>query len=328
MSAVVAAAGHSRIKHLVLSGGAHLGLMEAGALSYLSRNGFYHRNQLETIHATSVGAIIGTLVALDIPWNHVRSYIIERPWVKVFSFNVEKLLNIWNQQSLFSDDCFIKIMEPLLKSQGLTAAATLAELYSFSGIHLNFYAVDVPSIELVRLSHDTFPEMKVVDAVRATCAIPILFSPLIYNGQIFADGGFSNNYPLRECIQMKEGRSAAPCAETDTSDILGITFEPEPTLSPECDSHKRLINPETHTMPAFLYSLLRGILEKNRRTTRSLISIQYEITLPNNESNLDSLTDFLYNKTTRADLLALGEKEAERALTNWQSSPPSHERAV
>ena len=312
----------SPIKHLVLSGGGHLGLIEAGVLSFLSERGFYSRSQLQTIHATSVGAIIGAVIALDIPWNHVKAYIVERPWDKVFSFNIEKLLTIWNQQSLFPDECFIKIMEPLLKSQGLSSTATLTEVFGFSGIHLNFYAVDVPSIELVRLSHDTYPDMKLVDAIRATCAIPILFSPLIYNGQIFADGGFSNNYPLRECVSFREaqrekGGAAAELSPEDTTDILGITFEPEPSLSPDGETHRRLIDPDTHTMPVFLYSLLRGILEKNRRHTRSPISIQYQIVLPNNESTLESLTDFLYNKTARSALLTIGENIAEESLDRW-----------
>ena len=329
----------SVIKHLVLSGGASHGLMEIGALSYLSSRRFYERKNIQTIHATSVGSIVGSLIALDIPWEHVRNYVVDRPWDKVFSLDIPKLITAGNLHALYSKDCFLQILTPLLKSCDLSPDISLKDLYGYTNIHLNFYSVRLPSMELARLSHETEPHMRFVDAVQATCAIPLIFPPLIYNGHFYIDGGVYNNYPLRECVR-ECAREYGKEEEGDThttplDEILGITFEPEDILSTESETYQKLLNPETHNIPDFLYLLLRSMLSANRKQTKSPQEILYEVLLPNNRITLDSLTEFIYTKRARADFLDLGEKIAKEHWDRWTATaqtsddtPPESSSAV
>lgn len=308
----------SVIKHLVLSGGASHGLMEIGALSYLSSRRFYERKNIQTIHATSVGSIVGSLIALDVPWEHVRNYVVDRPWDKVFSLDIPKLITAGNLHALYSKDCFSQILTPLLKSCDLSPDISLEELYGYTNIHLNFYSVRLPSMELARLSHETEPHMRFVDAVQATCAIPLIFPPLIYNGHFYIDGGVYNNYPLRECVrEVRDDTHESPLDE-----ILGITFEPEDILSTESETYQKLLNPETHNIPDFLYLLLRSVLSANRKQTKSFQEIPYEVLLPNNRITLDSLTEFIYTKKARADFLDLGERIAKEHWDRWTATAP------
>lgn len=306
----------SVIKHLVLSGGASHGLMEIGALSYLSSRRFYERKNIQTIHATSVGSIVGSLIALDIPWEHVRNYVVDRPWDKVFALDIPKLITAGNLHALYSKDCFSQILSPLLKSCDLSPDISLKDLYSYTNIHLNFYSVRLPSMELARLSHETEPHMRFVDAVQATCAIPLIFPPLIYNGHFYIDGGIYNNYPLRDCIrEVRVGTHESPLDE-----ILGITFEPEDILSTESETYQKLLNPETHNIPDFLYLLLRSMLSANRKQTKSPQEIPHEVLLPNDRITLDSLTEFVYTKKARADFLDLGERIAKEHWDRWTAT--------
>lgn len=51
-----------------------------------------------------------------------------------------------------------------------------------------------------------------MDAVYASCCLPILFDPFEYEGQYYIDGGILKNYPLNKCLE--DGH--------DPENILGI----------------------------------------------------------------------------------------------------------
>jgi len=51
--------------------------------------------------------------------------------------------------------------------------------------------------------------MKVVEAVHASAALPILFQPLKYDGLYYTDGGIMLNYPICKC-------------DSDPDTVLGI----------------------------------------------------------------------------------------------------------
>ena len=56
------------IKHLVIPGGGPTGIKALGALQYLEQNGYWNINNIETIYATSAGAILSVLLCLKFEW--------------------------------------------------------------------------------------------------------------------------------------------------------------------------------------------------------------------------------------------------------------------
>ena len=52
------------IKHIVISGGGPTGLKSLGALQYLEKNDFWKIENVESIYATSAGAMIGLLIVM------------------------------------------------------------------------------------------------------------------------------------------------------------------------------------------------------------------------------------------------------------------------
>src|SRR5690606_19860672 len=50
--------------------------------------------------------------------------------------------------------------------------------------------------KLYFLSHNTFPKLQVLKALKMSSAIPICFSPVIHDDKMFIDGGCINNYPI------------------------------------------------------------------------------------------------------------------------------------
>jgi predicted acylesterase/phospholipase RssA len=104
---------------------------------------------------------------------------------------------------------FVDFLGPLFKGKDVEVSISFKEFHELFKKNIYIYAVDLMSFELVEFSHLSHPDMPILDAVRASSALPILFQPVEYNGRLYTDGGFLLNYPLVKCT-------------ADPSTILGV----------------------------------------------------------------------------------------------------------
>lgn len=203
------------ITTLVISGGAYNGLIELGVLQRLSEKGTYNINNIERIHGTSVGAFIAVLLALKLDWNDLVDYFINRPWHKLLSVDP---IELYTKKGLFDAQFFVNALDNLFKAKGLDVSTiSLREFKAYSGINISMYVIKMSSFSLIELSHDSNPDLRLVDAITMTCGMPVIFRPVLYNGEYYLDGGIIANYPLLECLERRE-------KDADVSEILGITF--------------------------------------------------------------------------------------------------------
>ena len=192
------------IKHLVFSGGGPTGLLTYGAVSHLSKTGFWQLSNIESIYGCSIGAYIGFILSLGYEFDWLDDYLIKRPWNKVVSASSISLVDIYGQKGLLNEKFFIDAIIPLLKGKDLNETITLAELYEFNHIDLHFYTTNINSAKLdkVDLSHTTHPNLSIVKALRMTMAFPIIFQPVCEDDGCYVDGGLLNNFPLNDCINI------------------------------------------------------------------------------------------------------------------------------
>ena len=120
------------IKHIVLAAGSYKGLHILGALKYLASIEFYNMENIETIHGGSVGGLIGALLCLQIDWEDISKYIIDRPWNKLVKLDPNALLSFVTEKGLFDDSLIKAFFKNLLESKGLKTEITLLEFYEFS----------------------------------------------------------------------------------------------------------------------------------------------------------------------------------------------------
>lgn len=154
---------------LTLSGGGAKGFFEAGVMKRLFEMGF----QPEIISGTSVGSLVGALIAdgrtpddmLEVFGN-----------LSVAEFIEPKL----PKEYLVDSKPVRKLMEKLLR------AKTFEELQ----IPLRVVATCLETGEGV-----VFDKGPLLDALIASCSIPIVFPPVVINGQHYVDGGTVKNLP-------------------------------------------------------------------------------------------------------------------------------------
>jgi predicted acylesterase/phospholipase RssA len=188
------------IKHIVICGGGPTGLLSYGAAKHLAEQGFWSHENIETIYGTSIGAIIGAMLCLKHEWTTLDDYIIKRPWEKVIMESLE-MFELFSCKGMAKLKLLDDIMQPLLESKDLSLATTLAELHAHSGIALNVFAVELNAFKKVQLSHATHPDLRLMDAIKMSACMPVLFQPVIRDGCCYIDGGIVANYPLNDCLQ-------------------------------------------------------------------------------------------------------------------------------
>ena len=223
------------IKHLVISGGGPTGLLSYGAAKYLEQQKFWSMDNIESIYGTSIGALFGVILSLKHDWDTIDEYIIKCPWDALFQKNAtfNDVLHIYTNKGFMSNDFFDIIMKPLLLAKDLSLDVTMKELYDFNKKEIHVMTVELNKFELINVSYKTHPWLKVMDAIKMSCAFPIIFSPKIVSGSheinenaeekdeekdegknegknkkeyvnrvyCYIDGGVMCNYPVNVCME-------------------------------------------------------------------------------------------------------------------------------
>ena len=196
----------SRITSLVLSGGGTVGFPMFGILQESHKKQWWNLQEIKKIYATSVGSILATMISLNYDWEILDDYLVKRPWQHVFHVSMETIFGCINNRGFFSVCIMEEIFSSLFKGKDLSPDISMLEFVERLGIELFFYTSEINMLQESQesstcISAKTHPNWRVVDAVYASCCLPLLFSPHItLNGECFVDGGITNNYPLLNCL--------------------------------------------------------------------------------------------------------------------------------
>lgn len=184
------------MKYIVLCGGGPNCFSQLVMIHSLMQHNIIQYESIQKIYATSAGTIMATLLALHIPLDEVIDYVIERPWNKIVKLDMDMIINFNEKKGLYDYDLFYKMIYPIFSSNDISMDITLKDIYDLSKIELRMITTELESFEMIELSYHTYPNMKVLDAITMSCSCPPLFSPAVYEGKYYVDGGLCNNYPF------------------------------------------------------------------------------------------------------------------------------------
>jgi len=281
------------IKHIVLEGGAYLGISTLGALSLLQKEKFYDIEQIDTIYGSSIGAVIGGLLCLKIDWTDLLEYVRDRPWYKILKFSPNQLFTMAANKGIFDSSFFYKTFNNLLQSKDLNNDISMKELYEYSNIELHIITTKLNDFSIVDISHKTHPDFKLIQAIYQSSTIPIIFQPNWYKTSYFLDGGLLNNYPIDLCIHNG--------AQED--EILGVRYNALKSSG---------ILEQTDGFMDYLLHLFRKLFSAQRKGNPVILKNQ--LIIPCDTINLTECQKLLEDSKLRAKYLADGEKAAETFL--------------
>jgi len=272
---------------VALSGGAALGLAHVGILKVFEEEGI----PISYISGTSMGSIVAGMYAAGYTPYQMDSILTTVDWNALFSDripedrmtlarreeghrNIVEISHRWFVPHIPSGVVSLQNVEILLTE--LLSEAAYDANYNFDSLALPFrcVAADVTSGEKV-----VFKQGSMVDAIRASIAIPGVFSPARVKGRDLIDGGAVQNLPVEPLLEFEPDFIIA-------SDVIRWT--------PEA---RNIIDVVTRTMAI--------VTEQNRREQRKLASV---VLYPNVDRFLPS--DFARAK----ELVAAGEATARVAM--------------
>ena len=288
----------SKIKHIVLCGGAYLGLYQIGSLMELNQRGFYSIDNIHSIHGTSIGALTGILLCLKSEWSDIVDYFEKRPWQKFIKLNPNMLFEIIPNKGLLSFKFIQNILKPFFHSKNVPLEITLAEFYELSGIELFIYAISLNEFECVEFSHKSHPDLQLLHALYMSCSLPYIFQPMYYDGSYYIDGGLLNNHPVRNCLEY---------AKED--EILSIKFGSKPV--------KEGVKEDANIFE-FGYYIYRKLVRKARQKPE--YDIPYEIVIPCMEVNMGDVNMVLTDEDVRHNYIEHGVEVACEFLDRLNES--------
>lgn len=189
-------------KHLVLPCGGPDGLIIYGILHGLIEKGIVSRGSIRSIHGVSVGAIISVALATGWSIDVLKTYVVSRPWERIFSLSNIDLLQALPNRGLFDSSIIVEIVRPLLETNSFSPDATMKEFFAATGVAIYMYTVDINGDDTpITMSHVDTPDLTVAEALMRTCCMPLIFTPVIRGTSCYTDGGCLVKCPLRGCIR-------------------------------------------------------------------------------------------------------------------------------
>jgi NTE family protein len=187
---------------LVLSGGGARGFAHIGALKVLEEVGM----PIDYIAGTSMGSIVGGLYAIGYSAAEIEQLITEVDWGDLFSDTPPR--NLWSYQKKQATSKYILgvgfTRNGFVVPKGFTAGQKISNFLSFLTLRASdiehfddlpipyrAVAADIGTGEEVVLDHGSL-----ADAMRASMAVPGVFTPVDMNGHLLVDGGIVKNLPV------------------------------------------------------------------------------------------------------------------------------------
>jgi NTE family protein len=195
---------------VVLSGGGAKGVAHVGVLKVLEKAGI----PIDIITGTSMGSIVGGLYAIGYNAHSLDSVVRNQDWTYVIT-DRENLknqsLNDRKKQSTYIISTGMTSIKRNKNAGGIITGKNIAELFDKLCVgytdSLDF-SRDLPipfacvATDIIHYEEYDFHSGRLPQAMRASMAIPAVFSPVRLNGKVLVDGGMRNNYPVDIAREM------------------------------------------------------------------------------------------------------------------------------
>lgn len=195
---------------LALSGGGARGYAHLGVLRVLEEQ----RIPIHAVAGTSMGAMVGGLYAAGLPLEHIEAIMLDLDWPDLFDDEPARQDRPFRRKE--EDQRFLFDFEVGISRQGvrlptgLSAGQKLnfflrrhtlavAHLSDFDQLPIPYRAMgtDIVSGDSVAIEHGDLAK-----AIRASMALPGMFSPISIGDRMLVDGGVVNNLPIEVLKDM------------------------------------------------------------------------------------------------------------------------------
>lgn len=238
------------VKALMFGAGASKGFMFIGSLKKLIENQKIEMDKIEIFAGISIGGIIAFILSLGYSISDMETFILEVDFKYLeVDPDIETLIEKFGVNT---GERIIHVFEFLLQDKLGVKDISFKELFDKTNKKLILQATNISLLQLETFSVDLTPDLSVVTALRMTLSIPIIFTPVAYNGHLYIDPGINTGVPV-------VGNELLKALSIELSDIL--FFE----IFYKTDSQR-----EIDTLGEYLTVVFRSFLCHKRWTSNEI----------------------------------------------------------
>ena len=191
------------IKYITLPSGGFNLIKYLGVMEPFYKNKTIDFDTIDGYYGISSGGILSAVLCLNLEFETIVKYFVERTWHKTFNVNKINIINYFNNKGIFNKVHFIKLIEPLFKSCGYDLSnLTMKDFYDKTNKKLTVFAINASTYKLIAFNYKSTPDILLLDALYFTSCIPGIFKPEEYKGVCYLDGGLSTKTPIDYCINV------------------------------------------------------------------------------------------------------------------------------
>lgn len=206
---------YKKFSSMVIAGGASKILSVIGVARFLEENNLI--KHITNFVGTSAGAVLCTFLAMGYKSNEIQMFFVDNMCNddQIKKMSIDEAFNFIISYGLSTGRNLELFFERMIENKlGMgTKDITFIEFAKRFGKNLVVCVSNLSDERCEYWNVDSKPDMKIITALRASCAIPLLFTPVIDNEKYYLDGGLYDNFPIN---YFKSNR---------LHDILGINIK-------------------------------------------------------------------------------------------------------
>jgi NTE family protein len=220
--------------NLVLSGGGVKGVAHIALLEYLE----IHEIKLNAISASSAGALVGALYASGKKPAEILDFFKATPIFRYTWLNPRKA-------GVFDSERYAQIMTAFVKE-------------TFEELEIPMY---ITATNIEEGKPHVFNKGQMIRPLVASCAVPLVFSPMELDDVLYVDGGVMDNFPIAPFLNDNHqiiGSYAAcppPRLKSDLTSILKVSSHSNALLLYSANEYKFKLTSHTVNYPIGIYGI-------------------------------------------------------------------------
>ena len=167
--------------NLIIGGGSYKGLIFLGVMHYLRKSN--KLNNINNFYGCSIGAVIGVFILMKVEPEEIYKELMNISFSQYVKMDVNLLLNeftlVGSNFFNFWRSIFVKYTSEDI---------TIAEFNEKYNCKVNISSTCINTRQSIIFNEVDYPEVKILDAIIASCSIPFVFPPYKIDELYYVDG--------------------------------------------------------------------------------------------------------------------------------------------
>lgn len=180
---------------IVIAGGALKVISVIGCIKYLEEKTIL--KNIKTFVGTSAGSIMCLFMVLGYTYSEIVEFMHKNlEDDSISKFNPSECLELFSSYGLNSGKSLEEFIHRIVCKKLKKNDISFIELAKLTGKNLVVCVSNLSKEKSEFFNVDTMPHLSIITAIRVSCSIPLLLTPLTINGDLYLDGALYNNFPI------------------------------------------------------------------------------------------------------------------------------------